>query len=263
MEQEQIQTEQELEQGQEQETPLDQPQNQGQPEVSIDFRPLYSESVRLRNEMEGELNRLRQEVQTLRSPSPTPQTEELTDADIEKYGTTGTIKRIVDSSIREALKGTMGEFSEMSTAWKRGQQIQRAEDLFFNNNPALIPYREQLSQATRAVIQNNPSLDPNSYGMYAYANIGQMVAASSMQQGQQNNASSTPSASGQQNTTPVNNPPRTAPVTNRGNPPSTPSTRRLTELERNAMKMHGYDPTKSEDIKKFFDIVENDEGFTV
>jgi len=212
---------------------------QGQPE--LDWRSLYAQSVRERQQREAELDALRQQAMAR------PQEDlSVTDADIEKLGTVETIGRIV----RKQLQETLGDVGEISRDFKKQKQLDSAETQFFQQFPHLSQYRDVLSGTIRGQLQTSPNVDANSYATQAFATIGYYTAM---------NAAAPPQ---QQNNTV---PPRQATPTSRTNGAPTPvrSAPKLSELERTAMRKAGYDPNKATDVDAFFTIVNNDEGITV
>lgn len=237
---------------------LDTPSGEGNtPEVTpsaptapqIDFAALYRESL-------AERNRLQAEAEALRNARSTPQEEEITDEHLEKYGTTGTIKKIVAQTIRAELQGSLGDIGQISQDYKRGKQFESAEGAFFAQNPHLAPYRDDLSRSVRQTLANAPNIDPQRYMEVAYATIG-MYQANAMAQQMQNG--------GQPAAQPQSNAPArpSAPTPRVGNAPVNNSAPRLNEIERHAMRKAGFDPNKREDYDKFMAIVNNDEGITV
>lgn len=213
---------------------------QAQPD--LDWRSLYAQSVRERQQREAELEQLRQHLSR-------PQEDlAVSDADIEKLGTVETIGRIV----RKQLQETLGDVNEISRDFKRQKQLDTAELQFFQQFPHLAQYRDVLSNTIRGQLQTAPSVDAGTYATQAFATIGYYTAM--------NAANPAPQQ------TQVNSvPPRQAPPTSRINGAPTPvrSAPKLSELERTAMRKAGYDPNKATDIDAFFSIVNNDEGISV
>lgn len=212
----------------------------------IDFAALYRESL-------TERNRLQAEADALRTQRSAPQEEEIDDSHLEKYGTTGTIKKIVAQTLRQELQSSLGDIGQISQDYKRGKQFNSAEDTFFAHNPHLTPFREALTSSVRQTLANSPNVDPQRYMEVAYATIG-MYQANAMAQQAQNG--------GQQ---PQNNAPSrvSAPTPRVGGAPVSNSAPRLTEIERRAMRSAGFDPNKRDDYDSFMKIVNNDEGITV
>lgn len=212
----------------------------------IDFAALYRESLQ-------ERNRLAAEAEALRAARNAPQPEEeLTDADIEKYGTTGTIKKIVASTLRTELQQSLGDIGMLSAEWKRGKQIETAEQQFFQQFPQIANVRNELSAIVRQALQNAPNVDANTYSQAALSAIG---LYNIQQMTQQANTPAAPS-----NVPAPSRPSAPAPRTNGSPAPTAP---RLTELERKAMRTAGFDPNKREDYDKFMAIVNNEDGVTV
>lgn len=216
----------------------------------LDWKLLYAQSVRERQERENELAQLRQQ---LTAPKPSaPQEEEITDADIERYGTTGVIKKIVAQTLRNELSNSLGDIREISGDFKKNKQIASAEEAFFSQFPHLAQYRDTLSKTIRGNLNNFQSVDSNIYATQAFATIGYYTAM--------NAANPNPA------TPPVNNaatPKPMAPTRNNGAPTPTRQAPRLSELERTGMKRIGLDPNKAEDVQEFLRIINNDEGVTV
>jgi hypothetical protein len=212
---------------------------------SIDFAALYRESL-------AERRRMEEEIASIRNQQNAPKEEPLTDADIERYGTVGTIERVIENKLRQHLSEQFGPITELSKEFKRNKQIESAEAQFFQQFPQLEAVRGNLTQIVRQAVSNVPNVDGNTYGQAALAAIG-LYNINQMTQQQQN-------APVQNNTPSRTSAP--APRVNGAPTPSTP-TRRLSELERTAMKQAGFDPNKRDDIDKFFAIVENDEGITL
>ena len=215
----------------------------------LDWRALYAQSVRDRQEREAELAALRAQQNT---PAPQPQDESITDEDIQKYGTVGTIERVVAKVLRKELQGSLGDVGEISRDFKRNKQLDSAEASFYSQYPHLSQYRETLSPTIRGQLQNAPNVDPMVYAQQAFATIGYYTAM---------NAANNPTPS-----RPVanNTPTPTPSVPNRVNgSPAAPKTNvRLSELERTGMRRMGLDPNKREDVDSFMDMVNNDGGIT-
>ena len=213
---------------------------------SVDFAALYRESLTERQRLAQEAEDLRRQVAQRNAPVE----EEITDADIERYGTTGTIKKIVESTIARQLREQLADIGEISQDFKRNKQIASAEQQFFQQFPQLQNAREALSGVVRQALQNAPSIDPNTYTQAALSAIG-MYSIQSMTN--QPPATSTPSAV-----------PTPSVPANRGRAPvPAASAPRLTELERAAMRKYGYDPSKPADVETFLGIVNNNDGVTV
>lgn len=219
---------------------------QVQPQTpDIDYRALYAQSVRERQQREQELEMLRQ--QQLMQSQPRENLD-VTDADIEKLGTVETISRIV----RKQLQDSLADVGEISRDFKRQKQLDQAEASFYQQFPHLSQYRDVLSTTIRGQLQNAPSVDPGTFATQAFATIGYYTAM---------NAASPPVNNQQQ----MSQPPRQNPPTRTNGAPA-PTSRtapRLSELERTAMKRAGFDPNKREDVDSFFAIVNNDEGISV
>lgn len=216
----------------------------------LDWKLLYAQSVRERQERENELQQLRQQLTAPKQAAP--QEEEITDADIERYGTTGVIKKIVAQTLRSELQNSLGDVREVSQDFKKNKQIASAENAFFSQFPHLAQYRDTLSSTIRGQLTNFQSVDPNTYATQAFATIGYYTAMNAAQPAQTTNA-------------PVNTPtpkPMTPTRTN-GSPAPTRTAPRLNELERTGMKRIGLDPNKPEDVQEFLRMVNNDEGVTV
>jgi hypothetical protein len=213
----------------------------------IDFRALYAQSVRERQQREAELANLQQQYQQQLQQRQQQTNLDVSDSDIEKLGTVETISRV----IRKQLNETLGDVHEISRDFKRQKQLDQAESAFYQQFPHLSQYRDVLSSTIRGQLQNAHSVDPGTFATQAFATIGYYTAM--------NAAAPAPSA-------PVNTPPsRQAPPPSRTNgaPQQTRNAPRLSELERTAMRRAGYDPNKREDVDSFFAIVNNDEGITV
>jgi hypothetical protein len=214
-----------------------------QPQVpDIDYRALYAQSVRERQQREMELEAIRQ--QQYQAPK---ENLDVTDADIEKLGTVETISRIV----RKQLQDSLADVGEISRDFKRQKQMDNAEASFYQQFPHLVQYRDVLSSTIRGQLQNAQQVDPATFATQAFATIGYYTAMNA----------ATPAQA------PVNNapPPRQTPQS-RTNGVPTPTSRtapKLSELERTAMRRAGFDPNKREDVDSFFAIVNNDEGITV
>jgi hypothetical protein len=209
----------------------------------IDYRALYAQSVRERQQREQELEMLRQQQLAQSQPR---ENLDVTDADIEKLGTVETISRIV----RKQLQDSLADVGEISRDFKRQKQLDHAEASFYQQFPHLSQYRDVLSSTIRGQLQNAPSVDPGTFATQAFATIGYYTAM---------NAASPPP------NTQVAQPPRQNPPTRTNGAPA-PTSRtapRLSELERTAMKRAGFDPNKREDVDSFFAIVNNDEGISV
>ena len=205
------------------------------PAPTIDALALYRESL-------AERQRLQQELETLRRQQAAPATPDpVSDQDIERLGQTEYPRRVM----RQELSATVSpEIHEMARTVKRDKELQSAEQQFFAANPHLAAYKDQLAAPVRQFYQNATSVDPTDYAMRAYAAVGYLATQAQLQ---------TPSA--------LVETPRSTPAGRQGAPPApTSSTRRLTELERSAMRKYGYDPAKADDVKKFFAIVEDDNG---
>ena len=211
----------------------------------IDFAALYRESL-------NERNRLQAEADSYRNARNAPQEEEITDEHLEKYGTTGTIKKIVAQTIRAELQGSLGDIGQISQDYKRGKQFESAEGAFFAQNPHLVTYRDALSQSVRQTLANAPNVDPQRYMEVAYATIGMYQANAMAQQIQ--------TGGQQQNNAPTR---ASSPAPRVGGAPVNNSAPRLTELERRAMRNAGFDPNKRDDYDNFMKIVNNEEGITV
>lgn len=222
--------------------------NQVTPQVQpqapeIDYRALYAQSVRERQQREQELEMLRQQQL---AQSQARENLDVTDADIEKLGTVETISRIV----RKQLQDSLADVGEVSRDFKRQKQLDQAEMSFYQQFPHLAQYREVLSSTIRGQLQNSPYVDPNTFATQAFATIGYYTAMN---------------AANPQVNTQVAQPPRQNPPT-RTNGAPTPTSRtapKLSELERTAIRKAGYDPNKREDVDAFFAIVNNDEGISV
>lgn len=207
----------------------------------LDWRSLYAQSVRERQQREAELEQLRQQYTR-------PQEDlSVSDADIEKLGTVETIGRIV----RKQLQDTLGDIGEISRDFKKQKQVDTAEAQFFQQFPHLAQYRDVLSNTIRGQLQTAPNVDANTYATQAFATIGYYTAMNAANPPQQTQVNSAP--------------PRQAPPTSRTNGAPTPvrSIPKLSELERTAMRKAGYDPNKATDVDAFFAIVNNDEGISV
>lgn len=222
---------------------IDAQQAQLAPTPDLDWRSLYAQSVRERQQRELEIEQLRQQQQRPQ------QTENLdvTDADIEKLGTVETISRIV----RKQLQDSLADVGEISRDFKRQKQMDNAESAFYQQFPHLTQYRDVLSSTIRGQLQNAPNVDASTFATQAFATIGYYTAMNA----------ATPAA-------PVSNTPparQSVPATRTsGAPtPTAGSVRKLSELERTAMRRAGFDPNKRDDVTAFFAIVDNDEGITV
>lgn len=242
------------------EAPLDNPeegtivQEQGTQETvtqppaapQIDFAALYRESVRERQQRDEELAQLRAQL-TQRNA---PQEEELTDNDIERLGTVGTINKVVENQLRKHLSEQFGPITEMSREFKRNKQIAEAENQFFQQFPQAQSAREALSSVVRQTLANATNVDATTYTQAALAAVGLYTF---------NNMNSQPAAA------PAAPTRTSAPAPRVNGNPAAPAatTRRLTELERTAIRNYGLDPNKRADVDSFFAIVENDEGVTV
>lgn len=237
-----------------QDAPLDnseqtpQVESQSQPQQpsvpDIDYRALYAQSVRERQQREAELEMLRQQQMSVPRENL-----DVTDADIEKLGTVETISRIV----RKQLQDSLADVGEISRDFKRQKQLDHAEISFYQQFPHLVQYRDVLSSTIRGQLQNSPQVDPATFATQAFATIGYYTAMNAANPSQQQ--------------APVNNsaPPRQTPPTRTNGAPA-PTSRnvpKLSELERTAMRKAGFDPNKREDVDAFFEIVNNDEGITV
>lgn len=214
----------------------------------IDFRALYAQSVRERQQREAELAALQQQLQQRQLQQQQYSELDVSDADIEKLGTVETISRVV----RKQLNDTLGDVHEISRDFKRQKQMDQAEASFYQQFPHLAQYRDVLSSTIRGQLQNANHVDPSTFATQAFATIGYYTAM---------NAVNPPASQ----TSVPSQPSRQAPPPSRTNgaPQQTRTTPRLSELERTAMRKAGYDPNKREDIDSFFAIVNNDEGITV
>jgi hypothetical protein len=221
------------------------PQNPPAPTPDLDWKLLYAQSIRERQERDAELSALRAQ---LNAPKP-QQEEEVTDADVERLGTTGVIKKIVAQTLRNELSNSLGDIREISSDFKKNKQIAQSEETFFSQFPHLAQYREVLSNTIRGQLNNYQQVDPSIYATQAFATIGYYTAM---------NAATPPAQP-----TPQTSQPRQIPPT-RGNPPVPAKAQpRLTELERAGMKRIGLDPNKSDDVAEFMRLVNNDEGISV
>jgi hypothetical protein len=211
----------------------------------IDFAALYRESLAERRAMQERLEAIERQ-------RTTPQEEELTDNDIERLGTVGTINKVVENQLRKHLSEQFGPITEMSREFKRNKQIAEAENAFFQQFPQASGAREALAQVVRQTLSNAPNVDANTYTQAALAAVGLYTF---------NNMNNQPPAA------PTNTSPQrtSAPAPRVNGNPSAPAAtgRRLTELERAAIRNYGLDPNKRADVDSFFAIVENDEGVTV
>jgi hypothetical protein len=227
--------------------PTDQVDSQSQvpqqPQVpDIDYRALYAQSVRERQQREMELETLRQ--QQYQAPR---ENLDVTDADIEKLGTVETISRIV----RKQLNDSLADVGEISRDFKRQKQMDNAESSFYQQFPHLVQYRDVLSSTIRGQLQNAPQVDPATFATQAFATIGYYTAMNA----------ATPAQPAVNNAPP---PRQTPPARTNGAPiPTNRNAPKLSELERTAMRRAGFDPNKREDVDSFFAIVNNDEGITV
>ena len=216
-----------------------------------DWRAFYAQSVRERQSNETELQNLRNQL-AQQPKAPMQQEEDITDADIERYGTTGVIKKIVGQTLRAELSNSLGDISEISRDFKRGKQLDQSENSFFNQYPHLQPYREALGSTIRGQLQNAQNVDPNAYQTQAFATIGYYTAMNAANQQQQQPMNSV--------TPPRQNipPNRTA-----GTPAPARSAVKLAEIERVGMRKMGMDPNKKEDVDEFLAMVNNDGGITL
>jgi hypothetical protein len=213
----------------------------------IDWTSLYRESLAERRRMEEELDRLRSE----RNAPQNPQHVEITDEYFEKHGTAKGVTSIVESTVAKLLRESLGDIGELSQDFKRGKQLATAEEKFYQEFPQLTGYKDQLSPTVRQFLSNAPSVDSNTYRQVALSAIGALTVQ---------NLNNPPA--------PQNTPTKEAPSV-----PSAPAprnggqirkpVRKLTEMERSAMRKNGFDPNKAESIDEFFALVENDEGVTV
>jgi hypothetical protein len=210
---------------------------------------LYRESLAERRQRDEELAQLRAQL----SQRNAQQEEELTDNDIERLGTVGTINKVVENQLRKHLSEQFGPITEMSREFKRNKQIAEAENQFFQQFPQAASAREALSGVVRQTLANAPNVDANTYTQAALAAVGLYTF---------NNMNNQPPAAPPQNAAPSRT---SAPAPRVNGNPSAPAAtgRRLTELERTAIRNFGLDPNKRADVDSFFAIVENDEGVTV
>lgn len=217
------------------------------PTPSIDFSALYRDSLAERRRMEDELERLRNE----RNAPQNPQHVEVTDEYFEKHGTAKGVTAVVESTVAKLLRESLGDIGELSQDFKRGKQMASAEEKFYQEFPQLMGYKEQLSPTVRQFLSNAPSVDVTTYRQVALSAIGALTVQ---------NLSNTPA-------------PQPTPTKEAPSVPSTPvpragsqirkPIRKLTEMERSAMRKSGFDPNKAESIDEFFALVDNDEGVTV
>ena len=215
---------------------------------SVDFAALYRESLAERQRLAQEAEQYRNQLQQRNAPPE----EEITDADIERYGTTGTIRKIVENTIAKQLREQLADIGEISQDFKRNKQLANAENHFFQQFPELQGVRDGVSSVVRQALQNAPSIDPTTYSQTALAAIG-LYNIQNMR-----NQTAQPSAPA-----PASVPSPSVPASRGKSPvPAAPSIR-LSELERSAMRKYGYDPNKADDVEKFMAIVNNTEGVTV
>jgi hypothetical protein len=217
----------------------------------LDWRALYAQSIRERQERDAELAQLRAQL-TQPKPEAAPREEDITDADIERLGTTGVIKEIVARTLRKELQSSLGDVGEISRDFKRNKMVEQSEQAFFNQFPHLAQFRETLAPTIRGQLQNASQIDPSTYATQAFATIGYYTAMNAAQP--------------QQNTPAPTNVPRQNIPPSRTNGAPTPASRslpRLSELERTGMKKIGLDPNKREHVEEFLALVNNDEGITV
>lgn len=213
------------------------PQTPAVPE--IDYRALYLEGVRQRGMLEAQLQ---QNVVPQQSSAP----EEITDDHIEKYGTVNTIRKL--------LKQELADVGEISQDFKRTKAIEKAEQQFFATVPHYAQYSEAIKSTVRPMLQGQQNIDANAYSNAFYVALGRLAE----QQAFSNPATPPVSTNNAQ-------PPRQSVPTGRTNgaPVSSSAVPRLSEMERTAIRRAGYDPNKSDDVKKFFAEIDNDEGITV
>jgi hypothetical protein len=213
----------------------------------IDYRALYLDRIRQQGALEAQLAQLQQQA-----PAPQTPRETLTDADIEKYGTVETLRRLM----KEELSQSLADVGEISQEFKRNKQIDMAEQQFFASMPHYAQFRDSIASTVRPALQNRKSVDANTYREVFYLALGQL-AEQQMLSGNQQQQPSTPQE-------PVTAPRQTPPVgRTQGTPVRQSTLPKLSELERTAIRRAGYDPNKAEDIKAFFADIDNDEGITV
>lgn len=212
----------------------------------LDYRALYIDSVAARARAEQEAEILKSQRM---SPAVASDDDDITEADFEsgKFSQFEAMRRLM----RKELKGSLSDLGELSTEFKRGKQISSAENAFFQQYPHLQSAREQLAPMVQQQLANSSNVNPTEYARTAFATIGFYTAMN-------NPAPQNPPP------TPASVPPRQSVPTGRvGSPPaSSASVKKLTEVERNAIRSAGYDPNKPESVKEFFDIINNDEPYT-
>lgn len=209
----------------------------------LDYRALYIDSVAARARAEQEAEILKSQRM---NPTQASDDDDITEADFEsgKFSQFEAMRRLM----RKELKGSLSDLGELSTEFKRGKQINSAENAFFQQYPHLQAAREQLAPMVQQQLANSPNVNPTEYARTAFATIGFYTAM--------NNPSP------QQNS-PVTPPKQSVPTGRVGTAPTPPSSlKKLTEIERGAMRKAGYDPNKPESVKEFFDIINNDEPYT-
>lgn len=212
---------------------------------SIDWAAMYRESLADRRRMEAEIEEIRK-AQSV----PRQEDVDITDEYFEKHGTAKGVAAIVETKVAKLLQQTLGDVGEISQDFKRNKQLSVAEDNFYRSYPQLAGYREQLAPNIRQFLANAPNVDPRTYEQTTLAAIGAMTIS---------NLGQTPAPT----PTPSQAPSVPSAPTPRGGQQVRTPVRRLTEIERTAMRRAGFDPNKAESINEFFAIVENDEGVSV
>lgn len=210
----------------------------------IDWRKLYNDAIQQNRIAEERFNQMQQQLNNVQKQQQSE--PELTDADIERFGTVPTIKKIVAKTIREELGETLGDLRTINSDYKRGQVLQQTESNFFAQNPLLAAHKDVLSTNVRNLIQQT-NADPSMYPMLAYAAYGQLQASGVLQP-------STPA--------PVSAP-RSGPPASNGRPPAANPLPRLSELERRGMRMAKLNPDDRKDVETYLAMVNAEDGITM
>ena len=211
----------------------------------IDWRKLYNDAIQQNRIAEERFNQMQQQLNSVQKQQQAE--PELTDADIERFGTVPTIKKIVAKTIREELGETLGDLRTINSDYKRGQMLQSAEAQFFSQNPQLAAHKDVLSTNVRGLIQQT-NADPSMYPVLAYAAYGQLQASGALQSTTQTTVTATP---------------RSGPPVSNGRPPAANPAPRLSELERRGMRMVGLNPDDRKDIETYQAMVNADDGISM
>ncbi len=226
------------------ETPNPDPTNTSAPDPAqpaptpqLNFQQLYNESVRLRIAAESELDRYRRET-----PAPRAAEAEITDEDIAQRPAQA-IKELINRS----LKAGLGDINEISADFKRGKQLEEAEELVFSTMPNLIPFRQHLATEVRKSLRNASGVDPSIYALALDAVIGRQAREAMLNIPAP--APAKPVQSGAPAPRPSGSPPS-------GNSPKLP---KLGAMEKQGMKSINLDPEKPEDVQKYFTLISDEE----